>query len=69
MVNKDPSEGAHAVGVGSSMWVFVLIEVILIVFMDIEWALRNRSSKRAHKGVKKRKLEKGKGKYISVNAK
>ena len=70
MVKKDPSEGAHAVGVGSSIWVFVLTEAILFVFMDIEWALRKRNSKQMGKGVKKRKHGRRKRKkHISVNAK
>ena len=54
-------EAPYAVSVGSSMLVFVIFEAALILFMDIDWAIRRRNKKQKKKGKKqKRKVRKQK---------
>ena len=45
-------EAPYAVSVGSSMLVFVICEAALILFMDIDWAIRRNKK---HKKKKKKK--------------
>ena len=49
-------EAPYAVSVGSSMLVFVICEAALILFMDIDWAIRRNKK---HKKKKKKKKKKG----------
>ena len=54
-------EAPYAVSVGSSMLVFVIFEAALILFMDIDWAIRRLNKKQKKKGKKqKRKVRKQK---------
>ena len=51
-------EAPYAVSVGSSMLVFVICEAALILFMDLDWAIRRRNRKQK-KGKRLRKQKKG----------
>ena len=58
VVNKEPVEAQYAVSVGSSTLVFVIFEAVLILCMDLEWAIRRRNRKEK-KGKRPRKQKKG----------
>ena len=58
VVNKEPVESPYAVSVGSSMLVIVIFEAALILFMDLDWAIRGRNRKQK-KGKRLRKQKKG----------
>ena len=58
IVNKEPVEAPYAVGVGSSMLVFVIFEAALILFMDFEWVMRRRNRKQK-KGKRPKTQKKG----------
>ena len=51
-------EAPYAKSVGSSMLVFVIFEAVLILLMDLDWAIRRRNRKQK-KGKRLRKQKKG----------
>ena len=57
VVSKEPVEAPYAKSVGSSMLVFVIFEAVLILLMDLDWAIRRRNRKQ--KGKRLRKQKKG----------
>ena len=58
IVNNEPVEAPYAAIVGSSVLVFVIFEAALILFMDLDWAIRGRNRKQK-KGKRVRKQKKG----------